>query len=94
MSPLVCLRLTHLKGFFWGDKFYAYGRRWNPRSGRAGWSQFHQHMGTRLLDGARPRGSSSSRLEGTSYAYGRMHNIGLAVLRYNVAHLPKTRPWA
>jgi hypothetical protein len=94
MSPLVCLRLTHLKGFFWGDKFYAYGRRWNPRGGRAGWSQFHQHMGTRLLDGARPRGASSSRLEGTSYAYGRMHNIGLAILRYNVAHLPKTRPWA
>jgi hypothetical protein len=51
-------------------------------------------MGTRLLDGARPRGSSSSRLEGASYAYGRMHNIGLAILRYNVAHLPKTRPWA
>ena len=94
MTPLVCLRLTHLKGFFWGDKFYTYGRRWSPRSGRPGWGPFQRVMGVRLLDGARSQGSRTYRLDGSPYFYGRMQNIGLASLRYNAAHIPKTRPWA
>lgn len=51
-------------------------------------------MGLRLLDGARPRGSRTYRLDDPRYLYGRMQNIGLVSLRYNVAHAPKTRPWA
>lgn len=51
-------------------------------------------MGRRLLDGLGPRGSRSYRIEDPRYPYGRMQNIGLAILRYNVAHAPKTRPWA
>lgn len=94
MTPLVCLRLTHLKGFFWGDKFYNYGRRWSPRSGRQGWGPFQRAMGLRLLDGAKSRGSKTYRLDDAPYSYGRMQNIGLTTLRYNVAHIPKTRPWA
>jgi len=93
MNPLVCLRLTLLKGFFWGDRFYTYGRRWNPRSGRCGWGRFQRRLGVRLLDGARTRGSRTLRLDGSPYDYGRMQNIGLVALRYNVAHIPKTRPW-
>ena len=51
-------------------------------------------MGVRLLDGARSQGSRTYRLDGSPYFYGRMQNIGLASLRYNAAHIPKTRPWA
>lgn len=51
-------------------------------------------MGLRLLDGARPRGAKTYRLDDPRYRYGRMQNIGLVSLRYNVAHVPKTRPWA
>lgn len=94
MTPSVCLRLTVLKGLFWGDRFYTYGRRWHPRSGRVGWGAFQRLLGVRLLDGARSRGSRTYRLDGSPYAYGRMQNIGLVALRYNVAHVPKTRPWA
>jgi hypothetical protein len=93
MTPLVCLRLTHLKGFFWGDRFYTYGRRWSPRSGRCGWGPYQRTLGLRLLNGARPKGAKTYRIEGAPYDYGRMYNIGLVSLRLNVAHVPKTRPW-
>jgi hypothetical protein len=49
-------------------------------------------MGLRLLDGAKPRGSKTYRLDDSPYFYGRMQNIGLTSLRYNAAHVPKTRP--
>jgi hypothetical protein len=95
MSFLVCLRLTALKGFFWGDRFYAYGKRWLPRSGRVGWGAFQRLNGVRLLDGARPPRAPNGRLPTTTrYPSGRMQNIGLASLGYTVAHLPNTRPWA
>jgi len=89
MTYLVCLRLTYLKGFFWGDRFVAYGRRWGCKNTKAGWGVFQQRYARRLTDGK----YSVARPPRKKYPYGIMQNMGLALLHYNLATLPKQRPW-
>lgn len=90
MTYLICLRLTYLKGFFWGDKFISYGRRWGCKNGRTGWGKFQQRYAKNLTDGK----YSSPRVLKGPFPYGLMQNFGLSLLTYNLAILPKTRPWA
>ncbi len=90
MTYLICLRLTYLKGFFWGDKFMSYGRRWGCKNTRAGWGRFQQGYARALTDGKYSAPRSSRR----PFPYGLMQNFGLCLLAYNLAVLPKTRPWA
>lgn len=90
MNYLICLRLTHLKGLFWGDRFLTYGRRWGCQNTRTGWGRHQQALARRLADGA----LSAPRVGRRAYPYGLMQNLGLGLLGYNLALLPKTRPWA
>lgn len=90
MSYLICLRLTYLKGFFWGDKFIAYGRRWGCKNNRQGWGKFQQNYARCLTDGK----YSFSRVSRYNFPHGLMQNFGLSLLAYNLAMLPKSRPWA
>ncbi len=90
MTYLMCLRLTYLKGFFWGDRFISYGRRWGCKNTRSGWGRFQQTYARALADGK----YSSARTSRRPYAYGLAQNLGLALLRYNLALVPKLRPWA
>lgn len=90
MPYIICLRLTYLKGFFWGDRFITYGRRWGCKNGKPGWGKFQRSYGKALTDGK----YSSPRTQRLPYAYGIMQNFGLSLLAYNLATLPKTRPWA
>lgn len=90
MSYIIYLRLTYLKGFFWGDKFLPYGRRWGGKNTRVGWGAFQQRLARRLADGR----VSAARTLRRPYPFGVMQNMGLALLGFNLAPLPKTRPWA
>jgi len=90
MTYLICLRLTYLKGFFWGDKFIHYGRRWGCKGGRHGWGKFQQTYGRKLTDGK----YSFSRTQKYPFPFGLMQNFGLSLLAYNLAILPKSRPWS
>ena len=90
MTYLICLRLTYLKGFFWGDRFILYGRKWGVKNTRTGWGKFQQSYAKRLTDGK----YSCPRIAGQAFPYGLMQNMGLSLLSYNLALLPKTRPWA
>lgn len=89
MTYLICLRLTYLKGFFWGDKFISYGRKWGCKNTRQGWGKFQQSYARRLTDGK----YSFPRTLRYKFSYGLMQNFGLTLLGYNLAILPKTRPW-
>lgn len=90
MNYIIYLRLTFLKGFFWGDKFISYGRRWGGKGRRAGWGLFQRKLALRLTDGC----FSSPKLNKKKYTYAMAQNMGLGLLAYNLAMLPKTRPWA
>ena len=90
MTYLICLRLTYLKGFFWGDRFIAYGRKWGCKNTRTGWGRFQHTYAKRLTDGK----YSSSRTLRNPFNYGLVQNMGLGLLGYNLALLPKSRPWA
>ena len=90
MTYLICLRLTYLKGFFWGDRFITYGRKWGCKNTRTGWGPFQHTYAKRLTDGkySRPRTFRKP------FNYGLAQNMGLGLLGYNLALLPKSRPWA
>lgn len=89
MTYLICLRLTYLKGFFWGDRFITYGRKWGCKNNRQGWGRFQQTYAKALTDGK----YSFPRTPRGAFPYGLMQNFGLTLLAYNLAILPKTRPW-
>lgn len=92
MTYVMCLRLTYLKGFFWGDRFMAYGRKWGCKSSKTGWGKFQQRYAKALTDGK----YSCPRTSKKKYPYGIMQNFGLTILSYNLATLKKMRPsaWA